>query len=209
MEIYPCIPTIPQHGYTVHHSVPKSTTVPVPALPVLENPWVFPYLCRTLLTHPNGWEDAQQSQIHYAAVLAGLVPDTKDGQNRVQFMTECEARLHFCINNGLAADAKMVSVFWHPWWRVHLMEWICYRLRRELSSSRLGGTVDLSTYYLSLSLSSFQEITHPECVTISQILIYFETYNSSALGLVQGSTLVICQAQTFFESKFKLLALDN
>ena len=28
--------------------MPKSTTVPVPALPVLENPRVFPYPCGTL-----------------------------------------------------------------------------------------------------------------------------------------------------------------
>ena len=49
MEIYLCIPAIPLYGYTVCHGVPKSTTVPVPTLPVLENLWVFPYPCQTLL----------------------------------------------------------------------------------------------------------------------------------------------------------------
>jgi len=47
----PYIPVIPWHGYMVCRSVPKSTTVPV--LPILEYPWVFPYLCLTLLT--QGW----------------------------------------------------------------------------------------------------------------------------------------------------------
>ena len=62
-----------------------------------------------VLTHPNGWEGAQQSQIRHAAVLAGLIPE--DGQDRIQLVTEGEASLHFCIGNGLAADAMTVGVF--------------------------------------------------------------------------------------------------
>ena len=53
MDIYPCIPVILQYGYTVCHGLPKSTTVPVPALPILENPWVFLYPCRTLVANQN------------------------------------------------------------------------------------------------------------------------------------------------------------
>ena len=34
--IYLYIPVIPWYGYVVCHSVPNSTTVPVPVLPVLE-----------------------------------------------------------------------------------------------------------------------------------------------------------------------------
>jgi hypothetical protein len=48
MEMYLCIPTIPWYGYVVCHGVPKSTTVPIPALPVLETPQVYPYPCSTL-----------------------------------------------------------------------------------------------------------------------------------------------------------------
>ena len=43
--IYPYIPANPRYGYVVCCGVPKSTTVPVPALPVLETPRVFPYPC--------------------------------------------------------------------------------------------------------------------------------------------------------------------
>jgi hypothetical protein len=39
---------IPQYGYAVCCGVPKPNTLPVPALPVLENPRVFPYPCPTL-----------------------------------------------------------------------------------------------------------------------------------------------------------------
>jgi hypothetical protein len=63
-----------------------------------------------VLTHPNGWEGPQQSQIRRAAALANLVPNTEDGQKRIQLVTEGEASLHFCIDNGLAADAMTVSV---------------------------------------------------------------------------------------------------
>ena len=38
------------YGYAVCHGVPKSNTIPVPAVPVLEAPWVNPYPCGTLVT---------------------------------------------------------------------------------------------------------------------------------------------------------------
>ena len=43
--IYLYIPANPRYGYAVCRGVPKSTTVPVPALPILETPRVFPYPC--------------------------------------------------------------------------------------------------------------------------------------------------------------------
>lgn len=63
-----------------------------------------------VLTHPNGWEGAQQSEIRRAAVLAGLVFDTLEGQSRIQLLTEGEASLHYCIGNGaVTSDATTVS----------------------------------------------------------------------------------------------------
>jgi hypothetical protein len=62
-----------------------------------------------VLTHPNGWEGAQQSQIRRAAVLAGLIPDNQEGQSNVQFVTEGEASLHYCLRNGLTYET--VSYF--------------------------------------------------------------------------------------------------
>ena len=46
--IYPCIPVIPRVRVVVCHGVPKSSTEPVPALPVLEAPQVNLYPCETL-----------------------------------------------------------------------------------------------------------------------------------------------------------------
>ena len=62
-----------------------------------------------VLTHPNGWEGAQQEQMRRAAILAGLIPDTDGGRARVQFVTEGEASLHFCIQSGLTSQAMEVG----------------------------------------------------------------------------------------------------
>jgi hypothetical protein len=62
-----------------------------------------------VLSHPNGWEGTEQSQMRRAALLAGLIPDTRLGHSRVSFVTEGEASLHFVIQNGILADAMQVS----------------------------------------------------------------------------------------------------
>ena len=62
-----------------------------------------------VLSHPNGWEGAQQSKMRRAAVYGGLIPDTDEGRARIRFVTEGEASLHACVLNGLAADVLSVS----------------------------------------------------------------------------------------------------
>ncbi|PPQ88033.1 hypothetical protein CVT25_000856, partial [Psilocybe cyanescens] len=54
-----------------------------------------------VLTHPNGWEGTQRSRMRRAAVKAGLIPNSPAGQQRLSFVTEGEASLHFCIQEGL------------------------------------------------------------------------------------------------------------
>ncbi|KAF8805180.1 hypothetical protein BYT27DRAFT_7192857 [Phlegmacium glaucopus] len=56
-----------------------------------------------VLSHPNGWEGTQQSEMRRAAVLAGLVPDNTSDHSPLSFVTEGEAILHFSIQNGLLA----------------------------------------------------------------------------------------------------------
>lgn len=63
-----------------------------------------------VLTHPNGWEGFQQSQMRQAAIQAGLIPDSAAGRARIQFVTEGEASLHFCIQHGLGDHVSQVSV---------------------------------------------------------------------------------------------------
>ena len=63
-----------------------------------------------VLSHPNGWEGTQQSEMRRAAVLGGLVPDNASGhsQARLSFVTDGEAGLHFSVQNGLPAGAMKV-----------------------------------------------------------------------------------------------------
>ena len=63
-----------------------------------------------VLTHPNGWEGAQQSMMRTAAVQAGLIPDDEDGHSRLSFVTEGEASLHFCVQRGLTNEAIKVDI---------------------------------------------------------------------------------------------------
>ncbi|KAF7970806.1 hypothetical protein HWV62_22810 [Athelia sp. TMB] len=97
-----------------------------------------------VLTHPNGWEGAQQAQIRRAAIRAGLVSDTPEGQSRLQLLTEGEASLHFCIENGLASDSATNG-------------------QGIMVVDAGGGTIDLSAYYMSKSPLSFEEIAPTEC----------------------------------------------
>lgn len=61
-----------------------------------------------VLSHPNGWEGAQQSRMRRAAIHGGLIPDTDSGKARIRFVTEGEASLHACVLNGLANDVLSV-----------------------------------------------------------------------------------------------------
>lgn len=99
-----------------------------------------------VLTHPNGWEGAQQEQMRKAAIIAGLVPDTDIGHSRIRFVTEGEASLHFCIQSDFATQALKNG-------------------DGVVIVDAGGGTVDLSAYsQVSPSTeTSFIEIAPPEC----------------------------------------------
>lgn len=62
-----------------------------------------------VLSHPNGWSGLQQSNMRRAAILAQLVSDDDDGISRLQFVTEGEASLQFCIATGLGDDVIQAS----------------------------------------------------------------------------------------------------
>ena len=64
-----------------------------------------------VLSHPNGWEGAQQTKMRRAAVHGGLIPDTDAGKARIRFVTEGEASLHACVLNGLANEMLTVQPF--------------------------------------------------------------------------------------------------
>ncbi|KDR69801.1 hypothetical protein GALMADRAFT_145198 [Galerina marginata CBS 339.88] len=98
-----------------------------------------------VLTHPNGWEGGQQSLMRKAAVKAGLVPDTEGGHQRLSFVTEGEASLHFCIQSGLTNEAVKSG-------------------NGVLIVDAGGGTIDISAYkQTSQQVKSFEEMAAPLC----------------------------------------------
>ena len=71
--IYLCIPVVLWCRYTVCHGVPKSTTISVPALPILENTWVFLSLCQSLYIVPVCW--ARTARLVYSPPqMFGIAP---------------------------------------------------------------------------------------------------------------------------------------
>jgi hypothetical protein len=128
-----------------------------------------------VLSHPNGWEGAQQSKMRRAAIYGGLIPDTNEGKARIRFVTEGEASLHACVLNGLAADVLSVSV------------WIIHRSRNTCSDSAFtqspskhgfliadagGGTLDISSYAIKgASPLAIEEIAPPDCIFAGAVFV--------------------------------------
>ena len=61
-----------------------------------------------VLSLPNGWQGQQQAQMRRAAIKAGLVENETQAQGRISFVTEGEASLHYCMQEGIAKEAVKV-----------------------------------------------------------------------------------------------------
>ncbi|EIW80615.1 hypothetical protein CONPUDRAFT_125441 [Coniophora puteana RWD-64-598 SS2] len=142
-----------------------------------------------VLSHPNGWEGSQQTQIRRAAVIAGLVPDDKAGEERIQLVTEGEASLHYCVSNVLSSD-KLA--------RVPIEKPVDDDESSGAGASMRGGviivdagggTIDLSAYSMESATGtgkgmSFEEVAPTEC-------------------RLQGSVFVTRRANTFLQEKLQ------
>ncbi|KAG7091390.1 hypothetical protein E1B28_010428 [Marasmius oreades] len=96
-----------------------------------------------VLTHPNGWEGPQQAQMRQAAVRAGLV-SAENAESRLQFVTEGEASLHYCINKGVMRDEDIEPE------------------KGLIIVDAGGGTIDLSAYKKTAS-GLFEETARTQC----------------------------------------------
>ncbi|KAI0308432.1 hypothetical protein OF83DRAFT_259689, partial [Amylostereum chailletii] len=106
-----------------------------------------------VLSHPNGWEGAQQNAMRKAAVEAKLVPDTPSGRERVMFVSEGEASFHYCVSSGRIADSIRTG-------------------NNVMVIDAGGGTVDLSTYTFSeASPITIKEIAAPGCIFEGSVIV--------------------------------------
>ncbi|KAI0784588.1 hypothetical protein C8Q75DRAFT_724303 [Abortiporus biennis] len=105
-----------------------------------------------VLSHPNGWEGAQQTKMRRAAIYGGLIPDTDEGKARIRFVTEGEASLHACVLNGLAQDNPSGHGF--------------------IVADAGGGTLDISSYAIrGTSPLVIEEIAPPDCVFAGSVFV--------------------------------------
>ncbi|KAF5372764.1 hypothetical protein D9615_010105 [Tricholomella constricta] len=108
-----------------------------------------------VLSHPNGWEGAQQTKMRRSAVYGGLIPDTNEGKARIRFVTEGEASLHACVLNGLAAD-----VLSNP------------SKHGFLIADAGGGTLDISAYAIrGTAPLVMEEIAPPDCIFAGSVFV--------------------------------------
>ena len=121
-----------------------------------------------VLTHPNGWEGAQQSKMRTAAVKAELIPDNEDGHSRLSFATEGEASLHFCVQSGLTTNDAIKVEFY----LIMFLERISLTPQLQSGKGLLivdagGGTIDISAYRRTSPHSqSYEEIAAPQCMIL-------------------------------------------
>jgi len=111
-----------------------------------------------VLSHPNGWEGAQQAEMRKAALLAKLIPDTAAGHARLSFVTEGEASLHFAVHNGLP---------------IGVME----NGEGVVIVDAGGGTIDISSYSTGgrETKTKFEEVTAPQGNVYSINSIFFKS----------------------------------
>ncbi|KAF6763915.1 hypothetical protein DFP72DRAFT_800828 [Ephemerocybe angulata] len=103
-----------------------------------------------VISHPNGWGGYQQSQLREALEHAGLVsPHEAD---RVSFITEGEASLHFALRNGLP-EATMEKG------------------EGIIIVDGGGGTIDVSAYRKPKFSDTFEEIAPSECHFLGSVFV--------------------------------------
>ena len=125
-----------------------------------------------VLSHPNGWEGAQQADMRKAAVLGGLVPDNESGHSRVSFVTEGEASLNYCINSGLASTFIRVCIVLQPIGAL-LTEFAMQNGANVMIVDAGGGTVDISSYtFTNAAPISVEETAPSDCKFAADLTRY-------------------------------------
>ncbi|KAG2130299.1 uncharacterized protein EDB93DRAFT_1255970 [Suillus bovinus] len=108
-----------------------------------------------VLSHPNGWQGAEQTRMRRAAVYGGLIPDTDEGRARIRFVTEGEASLHACVQSCLAADAFSNS-----------------SRHGFLVADMGGGTLDICSYAVrGTNPLVIEEVAPPDCIFAGSVFV--------------------------------------
>lgn len=123
-----------------------------------------------ILSHPNGWEGKQQAAMRRAAVAADMVKNESEALERVRFVTEGEASLHFCLEKIQSELSSRVSV-------ETLLPFIGIHFGIQAGDGILivdcgGGTIDISSYARAEG-QSYIETSPAECEMPARVEVEF------------------------------------
>ncbi|KAG9043148.1 hypothetical protein FS837_009947 [Tulasnella sp. UAMH 9824] len=123
---------------------------------------------RFVLSHPNGWGSHQQGRMREAAIRGGLVPDTPQGRERIEFVTEGEASFHWCIDQALTGATLKEGT-------------------RIIVADLGGGTIDVSSFLVKTPRPlRLQEQLAPQCAVEGSIIVT-DRFVKSARQKLQGT----------------------
>ncbi len=72
-----------------------------------------------VLSYPNGWEEGQIEEMRRAVVSAGLVANSPEALERVCFISEGKAILHFCLNRIPTLEGvRSLTILLSPCWNM-------------------------------------------------------------------------------------------
>ncbi|KAF6750812.1 hypothetical protein DFP72DRAFT_909388 [Ephemerocybe angulata] len=122
-----------------------------------------------VFSHPNGWEGFQRQQMRDASVAAGIVPDERAAEERIMFVSEGEASLHYAVHNGLPQGALENN-------------------DGVIIVDAGGGTIDLSAY-AQRGVGNFEEIAAPQCHLHGSLSVTFNARTFLKSHLAQSTYL--------------------
>ncbi|KAF9526171.1 hypothetical protein CPB83DRAFT_896323 [Crepidotus variabilis] len=124
-----------------------------------------------VLSHPNGWEGKEQAQMRDAAVKAQLISDNAEGQDRISFVTEGEATLHFAVQNELLSHIEQSEGI--------------------VVVDAGGGTIDVSTYkrQQDQGAQAFEEISEARCYFHGSVFVTVAARNFLKKNLSESDFL--------------------
>ncbi|KAG8929077.1 hypothetical protein FRC01_004909 [Tulasnella sp. 417] len=107
-----------------------------------------------ILSHPNGWGSLQQSRMRQAAIEGGLIPNTSEGKERVEFVSEGEASFHWCVEETVAEKALKAGT-------------------KIVVADLGGGTIDVSSFRVvdPKPLRLQETPLLPDCVVAGSITV--------------------------------------
>ncbi|KAG8937833.1 hypothetical protein FRC00_000357 [Tulasnella sp. 408] len=102
----------------------------------------------------------QQNDMRQAAIRGGLVPDTPEGHDRIEFVTEGEASLHWCTDQGMTGvDIKAIL---NP----------PKEGTNVVVADLGGGTIDVSSFVVTTPKPlCLRERRSPECAIAGSITV--------------------------------------